>query len=348
MNVCFVAQHSVTMVAGGPSVQALETARYLADMGIDVAFFNPWERYSREQFDLYHVFGANMMTHDIALRLRQFGHRFAVSSIVYSRRSPWMMRATRRAESLVNRVVGGVWTDYGLTARVCSYADMVMPNTADEGRLLVEGLGVERRRVRVIPNGVHERFADASPELFRSTYGLDDFILTVGHIGSRRKNLLALLRALATIDHPAVVIGQVQHGSYAEQCLAEARRNRNVTIIDGLPNDSPLLASAYAAARVFALPSEFETPGIAALEAGLAGAAVVITPHGGTREYFGAHAYYPDPGSVSSIADAIRQALAAPRTDALRNHIGAEFLWRRVAERTAEAYRELLNTGEAV
>ena len=36
-------------------------------------------------------------------------------------------------------------------------------------------------------------------------------------------------------------------------------------------HDDPLLASAYAAARVFALPSWFETPGLAALEAALAG-----------------------------------------------------------------------------
>ncbi len=34
-----------------------------------------------------------------------------------------------------------------------------------------------------------------------------------------------------------------------------------------LDHDDPLLASAYAAARVFALPSWFETPGLAALEA---------------------------------------------------------------------------------
>jgi len=43
-----------------------------------------------------------------------------------------------------------------------------------------------------------------------------------------------------------------------------------------------MLASAYAACDVFVLPSMFETPGIAALEAGLAGAKIVITKYGGT------------------------------------------------------------------
>ena len=62
-----------------------------------------------------------------------------------------------------------------------------------------------------------------------------------------------------------------------------------------LDHDDPLLASAYAAARVFALPSWFETPGLAALEAALAGCAVVITPYGSTREYFGGLVAYARP-----------------------------------------------------
>ena len=69
-----------------------------------------------------------------------------------------------------------------------------------------------------------------------------------------------------------------------------------------MEHDDPLLASACAAARVFALPSWFETPGLAALEAALAGCAVVITPFGSPREYFGDLVEYarPDrPGEVS-------------------------------------------------
>lgn len=342
MKVCLIAQHSVTMVGGGPRVQALETARELAELGVEVALFNPWESYQAGAFDLHHVFGANMMTHDIALRLRQYGYPFAVSSIFFTMRSPRVIRATRAAERVIGRFVGGVWTDYGLTARVCAGSDMVLPNTEAEGRLIREGMDVPAGRVRVVPNGVDARFADADPALFRSTYGLSNFILSVGHIGSRRKNVLGLIRALAGIDHPAVIVGQVQRGPYAEQCLQEAARNRNIMIIEGLPNDSPMLASAYAAADVFALPSEFETPGIAALEAGLAGAKIVITPHGGTREYFGDLAEYVDPRSPASIASGIRRALETPKSEALRRHIQSEFLWRRVAEKTADAYRAIL------
>jgi len=341
MKVCMIAQHSVTMVAGGPRVQALETARHLPEFGVEVDLFDPWREHRRESYDLAHVFGANMMTYDIALRLRQFGWTFAVSSIFFTMRSPAFMRAARRMERLANRIYSGVWTDYGLTARVCGLADAVLPNTSEEGRLIGEGLEIAGKKIHVIPNGVDERFAEADPMLFEKTYGLRNFILCVGHIGSKRKNVLALIRALATIDHPAVIIGQVHHGDYALRCMEEAARHRNVTIIEGLPNDSPLLASAYAACDVFALPSLFETPGIAALEAGLAGARIAITKYGGTREYFLDHAEYVEPTSIASIARGIELALNRPQDDALRQRIRREYLWPRVAEKTAAVYRVL-------
>ena len=342
MKVSMIAQHSVTMVRGGPWVQALQTARYLPDYGVEVDFFDPWTDYGRDAFDLAHIFGASLISYDIAMRLHQFQRKFVVSSIFYTMRSPAFMRATRRMEALAKRAFSGIWTDYGMTAQVCRLGEAVLPNTSEEGRLVEKGLEIEPSKIHVIPNGVEDRFERADPSLFTKTHGLRDFILCVGHIGSTRKNVLALIRALATIDHPAVIIGQVHHNAYSRRCLEEAGRNRNITIIEGLPNDSPMLESAYAACDVFTLPSLFETPGIAALEAGLAGAKVAITKYGGTREYFLDHADYVEPSSVSSIAAGIERALNRPKDDALRDRIHAEYLWQRVAEKTAAVYREVV------
>jgi len=58
-------------------------------------------------------------------------------------------------------------------------------------------------------------------------------------------------------------------------------------------------------AILFILPTRYETPGRAALEAGLAGANVVITPYGGTREYSEEFAEYAEPHSVDSIKGGI-------------------------------------------
>jgi glycosyltransferase involved in cell wall biosynthesis len=263
------------------------------------------------------------------------------SSIFYTRRPPAAIRMTLAANQMLKQLRTGIWTDYGFTRQICDWSRVVLPNTHDEGLLLEKGIGVPAQKITVVPNGVEPRFEFGDPALFKNKYGLDRFILNVGHIGPERKNVLNLIRALKTIDHPAVIIGRITPGRYGEQCIAEAKENKNILIIDGLQNGSEMLASAYAAADVFALPSTFETPGIAALEAALAGAKIVITPVGGTKDYFGAMAEYVDPYSPESIRNAIVRALEAPANGALKEHIKKEFLWSRVAEKTLAAYGQI-------
>ncbi len=344
MNVCFVAQLSISMVAGGPLTQVRQTARHLEDHGVEVSWFDQWSRFDPERFDLVHIFGANGMTYDIALRMEHFRQKFVVSSIFFTLRRPWAIRSTIAMERVLKRLASGVHTDYGVSSHICRMAEAVLPNTAKEGEIITEGFGVDPRRVTVIPNGVDERFAHADPDLFVKTYGVKDFVLNVGHIGSRRKNVLALIQALERIDVPAVIIGKVHDGVYGRQCMEAAARNKRITIIQGLDNDSEMLASAYAACRVFALPSLFETPGIAALEAGLAGADVCITRYGGTTEYFGDHAMYVDPYDVRSIARGIEQALGR-HDGVLREHIRNNYLWPVVSARTADVYRSVVGKG---
>jgi len=187
--------------------------------------------------------------------------------------------------------------------------EAVTPNTTEEGKLFIDAFGVSEKKLIVVPNGVEERFAHAAPGLFEREYGIKNFILSVGHIGPERKNILRLMEALERIDHPAAIIGCIENTPSGRACLERARRNPRLLIVDAIPHDSMLLASAYAACDVFVLPSQFETPGIAALEAGLAGAKIVITPVGGTKEYFGIDALYVEPTSTKNIAEGIQRAL---------------------------------------
>ena len=120
-------------------------------------------------------------------------------------------------------------------------------------------------------------------------------------------------------------------------------KHKNILFLDEIPNDSPLLASAYAACDTFVLPSQFETPGIAALEAGLAGAKVVITPYGGTTDYFNEYAAYVNPFSVASIKKEIELSLNRAKTDELKNHIEANFLWEKIVQDTLDVYNQVLS-----
>ena len=112
-----------------------------------------------------------------------------------------------------------------------------------------------------------------------------------------------------------------------------------IKVIPGLAPESPLLESAYAACDTFILPSLYETPGLAALEAGLAGAKVCITRYGGTQEYFAEHATYLEPASEESILNALKQTLARKKDAALSARIRENYLWPRAGETLAAIYK---------
>lgn len=341
MKIYFGTYQALSLLSGGPRTQILNLKVELEKLGTEVFLFDSWEQMSKENTDFIHIFAANVGTYHLAREARNQGVRLVVSPIFFSRHGPTILSIRHFSENILGKIKKGIWSEHSFCAEICSWAELIMPNTKMEAVLLNRGLGIPLGKIVVVPNGVDARFANGDPNLFVEKYKVKDFILNVGHIGPPRKNVLNLIRALAVINRPAVIIGRISRDAYADQCLAEAKKNKNITIIPGLPNDAPMLASAYAACDVFALPSWYETPGIAALEAGLAGAKIVITRHGGTDEYFEDHAEYVEPLSVESIRRGIRRALRKKKDRALATHITCSFLWSTIAAKTLAAYNTI-------
>jgi glycosyltransferase involved in cell wall biosynthesis len=227
---------------------------------------------------------------------------------------------------------------------MCSWANAVLPNTQAEAHLMQYAMNVSSDNLFIVSNGVEERFAKAPSDLFIRQYGMQDFILYVGQIGPHRKNVHMLLKALEQVNRPAVIIGAFDDSPSGHNCRMLAKQNPHLLIIDELSHDSMLLASAYSACDVFVLPSLYETPGIAALEAALAGAKIAITPFGGTKDYFGSDAVYVDPTSVDDIANGIQAALAKEKNTVLSERIKRDFVWEKVGEKTKQVYEHVLKS----
>lgn len=343
MKVTFASYHTISLKHGGPLSQALQTKKYLEKMGIDVHLFNPWDSIDKyKESDLFHLFASNFANYDLAMYLNEFKKKYVVSSIFYTRRSAKTVKSVCKIQSGVNKLVRGTMHSYGFNRDICNWAEHILPNTTKEGDLIRNSFDIPESKITMVPNGVEDRFLSANPDLFYKKYGLKDFIIYVGHVGVQRKNTLALMKALRNINHPAVIIGKVSNTKEAEECLREAQKNPNILLIDGLDHEDPMLASAYAASSVFALPALFETPGIAALEAAITGSKVVITPHGGTQDYFGNMAEYVDPYNTESIAKGIEKALNDKSDNGLKKHVEQNFLWQKVAEKTAAIYEKVL------
>jgi glycosyltransferase involved in cell wall biosynthesis len=199
--------------------------------------------------------------------------------------------------------------------------------------------GVDRERIVVAPNGAAP--SEGDPERIRSHTSLEDFVLYAGRI-EPRKNVLGLVRACVRVELPLLVIGSEVpgHEAYAARCR-DASRGARVVWVPRVAPDSELLRSAMSAARVVALVSWFETPGLAALEGAMAGAGLVITPYGSAREYFGDLARYARPGRIDEISWALREAWERGAHPALAEHVRRNFTWDKVAVATAEAYERI-------
>jgi polysaccharide pyruvyl transferase CsaB len=213
-------------------------------------------------------------------------------------------------------------------------ATVYLPNGQGEAELLHDAYGMDLTRTVVVTNAVDEIFFSARPEPFVERHGLRDFVLCAARV-EKRKNQLALVAALRGTGIPLVIIGQPNPEEYRELCRKYA--DANVTFLDALPQEE--LASAYAAAKVHALPGWFETPGLSTLEAAAAGCNIVTTDRGTAREYLGDGAWYCDPRDIDSIRAAVVGAYQAPASGKLRDLVRERYTWARAAESTLEGYR---------
>ena len=341
--IVYHAPSTVFQAPGGGENQLVQTAQHLEALGLEIRLFNAWTDRLRDA-RLVHLFGMSREGLELARVARAQGVGVVLSPIC------WI--EPRAIAAQASNPLAGAWrlAKWGLKSAAPAWptwrrallkiAHAVLPNSRAEARQLVRLFGADPRTMHPVPNGVSPRFADADQALFRAQFGASAFVLYVGRI-EPRKNVLALAKAARALRLPLVLIGDAPPGfeSYRMTCLNAA--GGDTTWIPGVAHDDPLLASAYAAARVFALPSWFETPGLAALEAALAGCAVVLTPNGSTREYFGDRVVYASPGRPSELRDALMRAWVGGAHPQLASHVRTHFLWSMVARRTAEVYDQI-------
>jgi glycosyltransferase involved in cell wall biosynthesis len=303
---------------GGGEIQLRKYAEYLPAHGVDVQLHDMW-RANLADVSLVHFFSSIGGSVHFCNYVRQRGVPLVISS------SLWLTPDTAHLYP-----VDEIRTQLSL-------ADVVVTNSDVESDLLAGVLALPRDRFMTVMNGFDTRFSEPQdPNLFRTAFAIDGkFILNIGNI-EPRKNQLGLVRALAGHPVPLVLLGHKRDEAYAAQVLAEG--GSQVRYIGPLDHADPRLASAFAACSAFALPSTLETPGLAALEAAAAGAPLVVTSEGPTRDYFGGHAQYVDHRDPQDIRRGIDLALSGAQGTGLKAHVASRFGWPKVTEALVEVY----------
>jgi glycosyltransferase involved in cell wall biosynthesis len=339
----FFAYPSAMQNIGGGEVLLLKTKEYLEQRGVAVHLFDAWnDRF--KQGDFLHIFGSVKESLGLMEVAKSKGVTIVHSPIIWynwqsSLLIPYPLQD--RIMCILRQLVRTV-CPFGPNARksMMRLGNIVLGASHGEAEQIRKYFLVQPKLVDIVTYGANERYLESSPVLFENTHRMKNFILAAGRI-EPRKNQLKLIRATNRMDRDLVIIGNPvsHHQNYYERCKREA--GPRVHFIAGLEPDSEMLTSAFSACDVFVLPSWFETPGLAALEAGLSGTRVVITKGGPTREYFKNYVDYINPASEEDICDKIKAALARNKTNQLQQHIKQHYLWKHTADQTLKVYERL-------
>ncbi len=354
IKIVMIARPNLFKVPGGDTVQLKETANALRILGVEVDIYLEGG-INYEKYQLIHFF--NVITpEDILGHIYRTKLPYVVSTIYVNYReydkyhrkdivgklSQVLSRnAIEYLKTLGKFLLKGEkvsTTRFFLKGHnrsikyILKQAKLLLPNSENEFKRLQTDYKLTTPYA-VVPNAINVNLFKPLSETTR------DIILCVARIEGQ-KNQLNIIRALKNTEYTIIFIGAYAPNqlSYYEQCKAEA--TSNMTFIDFIPQ-SDLLAY-YSKAKVHILASWFETTGLSNLEAGMMGCQLVVGDRGDVRDYLGEHAFYCEPGDLSSIKNAVDKAWNAKKNEVLPAKILSTFTWEKAAEATLKAYQTVL------
>lgn len=216
--------------------------------------------------------------------------------------------------------------------------DLLLPNSADEIKCFKRYCRIKKgAKIIAIPNAI-DPLPEHVDELLRP--GLvpqEDYILVPG-VFAARKNQLTFIRAMKVCEYPIVFIGD---GPMLAKCKSEA--TPTMLFLGHIAHGSEEFYSIMKHARVVCLPSNCETPGIAALEAAALGARPVVPYEGGTCQYYGWDAEYHDGISADAGRNAVCKAWKRGRLSRVEMDRYRMCTWSACARRTVWAYLSVID-----
>ena len=264
---------------------------------------------------------------------------FTVHSLEPKR--PW------KREALGNGYLLSTWAE----RTVIEACDQVIAVSHADAEDVSECYRVDRRKIRVIPNGVDEQaFKRVDDPSVLKKYGIrKPYVLFLGRL-SRQKGVFDLVSAASRLPEGTslVIVTGAADGPALRSELGKkiAGRNNIVWIDKMLPRHE--VVALLSGASVFAAPSLYEPFGIMNLEAMACERPVVSTRVGGIVDVVihNKTGLLTSPSDPEGLVEAINTILSEPEMGERMGRAGRQrvvemFTWKRVANETLSLYKEL-------
>ncbi|MBN1307343.1 MAG: glycosyltransferase [Chitinispirillaceae bacterium] len=329
---------------------ALTSQGVIVDISVDPS-------HNLDNYDIVHAFNTTLSRYTDAYANNAFsqGKPFAVTALQedfprYLTRARLFFEAFTRyidssqPQGSFDRLVEDVPADregpFATSPLALCGAGAVFASGNEEKRIINERFPAAR--TVVAPFGVELSREEADTSLFTATHGIEDFVLCVGRLETR-KNQLMLLKALENDPLTLVFVGGGvdYQPKYAFYCK-KFKRKAPTLFFDRL--DRAMLTSAFQTCRVHVLPSWYELPGLVTLEAAACGRSVVASSWGTVRDYTGEDIIYCEPDNVASIRNAVLKAFDSTPCGALAQRIRC-MTWEQSAAEVLAAYQRLVENG---
>ena len=321
--------------AGGVYSKVMNYLKSAEGPDITIKPFDAWHD-KIQDYDIIHFFALKPEFLDQMTLAKKLGKKIVTSSIVTI------------ADSKKARLKIGLSKFFHLQSneRICQLmlqmTDVIIAETKKEKDYIVDAYAIEPSKMQVIPNGVSEEIQGGDPNLILSKLKIHQpFVLQVGRFDSN-KNQLSVIRALRNSDIPLVFVGGADSSSpeYFEQCKKEA--GSNCFFPGWIKHSDPLMASAYAAAKVVVLPSHHEIFGNAIFEGAMTHSNIVATNVLPLEEFgFSKHVFGVDPNSICEIKAAILSAYDAPINEEFSAFVKDRYSLKTVFQKHYNIYKSL-------
>lgn len=346
---------------GGDTTQMLETKKCLEKLGVNIDI-NLESNPNLNEYDLVHIFNIQRADYGLKQLLNAKEHNLPVAlSTIY-----WDLRYAHNAkethlysENLMVRLLSKINTNIPhLGSKILEYrknreltkniktmlqeADILLPNSYSELEILAILFDAPEVRGKsvIIPNSVSiSKFYEMGNNKIDSSVKLpSNYILEVGRVETW-KGQLNLIKALFDYPEiPLVFIGNID-SFYAKECIKLGEKRGNCYFLGEISHEE--VYYYYLNAKVHALPSLRESPGLSTLESALFETNCVVSIHAPINEYFGLNAFVCDPLVIDSIKQAVLNAWESPINNKLKKRVLENFTWEKTAFKTFEAYKKL-------